>query len=108
VLLALLEHLGHGERTAAILSGRLGRTLEPARLLSQTKAEPAAADAVADAWRECLPGDPFPRAHLDFAGLAELRGKGWSVGNHSLTHRPLSALSPAELDAELTGNAGEL
>ena len=45
---------------------------------------------------------------LDVAGLRRLAAYGIAVGSHTATHRPLTELTPAELDAELRGAADRL
>src|SRR5207249_2452830 len=34
--------------------------------------------------------------------------RGWTVGNHTLSHRPLHALRPSEVDRQLAENQAEL
>jgi peptidoglycan/xylan/chitin deacetylase (PgdA/CDA1 family) len=112
VLLAVLEATGQGAPAARELNRRLGRSdLVPGSLLAGTKDHYRAVEteeAALEAWRACHPGDKPPQAHLSFAQLRELVDAGWSVGNHTLGHRTLAALEPAELERQVIGNAEEL
>jgi peptidoglycan/xylan/chitin deacetylase (PgdA/CDA1 family) len=107
VLVAELEGAGHGRRAAELL----GEGFRPDDLLGQLRARYVAGETeetVAAAWRECLGETPWPRAHLGFEELRGLVARGWTVGNHTLSHARLGGLGDAELDRELADNAAEL
>jgi len=112
LLLAVLEGEGHGERVARILGERVGGVpFAAADLLRQTRERAdagATAAAVLDAWRECTGDERLPRAHLSFEQLRALVARGWSVGNHTLSHVRLDLLEPDELERQISGNQVEL
>ena len=112
VLLAVLEQDGHGARAAELLGARLGGApFAPVDLLGQTRARyvpGAMEEAAVEAWRECVGDGPLPRAHLSFEELRRLVARGWSVGNHTLSHRRLGSLHAAELDRQIVANQAEL
>lgn len=54
-------------------------------------------------------GDPSSfNIHLDAAGMRGLHLRGWEVGNHSMCHETLSALSQEEIDHTLSENVRAL
>jgi peptidoglycan/xylan/chitin deacetylase (PgdA/CDA1 family) len=112
VLLAVLEQDGHGVQAAELLGRRLGGVpFDPVDLLGQTRARyvPGAMEAaVLEAWGECVGDGALPRAHLSFEELRSLVGRGWSVGNHTLSHLRLGSLQPAELEQQIVANQAEL
>jgi peptidoglycan/xylan/chitin deacetylase (PgdA/CDA1 family) len=92
-----------------LLSTLVARGLVPAARLAETKDGyvPGRTEAEVEAlWQELCPGEPPPRAHLDFPQLRELAARGWTVGNHGRSHATLAAVD--DLDAELSGNEAEL
>jgi peptidoglycan/xylan/chitin deacetylase (PgdA/CDA1 family) len=107
VLLAVLEGEGHGKRVAELLGADYGAT----DLLGQTRARYTPAEteeAVLDAWRASQGDTPWPRPHLTFEELRGLVGRGWTVGNHTLSHLRLHGLTGAELDRQIAENQAEL
>jgi len=107
VLLALLEREGRAGEAAAILNERLGTdSFTAENLASATKDWPAPQDLVEPALI-ALEG-PAPRVHLDYDDLRGLVARGWTIANHTRTHRPLVFVAPDELDDEILGNEREL
>jgi peptidoglycan/xylan/chitin deacetylase (PgdA/CDA1 family) len=51
---------------------------------------------------------PVPVEPLDWESAANLLDLGHEIGSHTRSHRVLTALPPAELDAELRGSRAEL
>lgn len=45
---------------------------------------------------------------MSWANLQTLDGAGWSIGNHSMSHADLTALTQAQVEAELSGAATAL
>jgi peptidoglycan/xylan/chitin deacetylase (PgdA/CDA1 family) len=107
VLVALIEQDGRTAEAAALLNERLATDVFTAdNLASATKdwSRPhELVGPVREAW-----GKALPRAHLSFDELRALVAAGWSIGNHTRTHRPLAFVPADELDDEILGNERDL
>jgi peptidoglycan/xylan/chitin deacetylase (PgdA/CDA1 family)/folate-dependent phosphoribosylglycinamide formyltransferase PurN len=114
VLLVELLRRGKVEETAVAFrerfpdrdfhAGNLWSLSKDAYVVGETEA------ATLDAWRKAVGGDDGGGldAHLSFDQLQRLRGAGWSVGNHTLSHVPLTGLTRTQLDAQILENQREL
>src|SRR5262249_53002912 len=106
VVVAMLEHEGRAAQAAELLNERLGTdAFTEANFAARTKEWPhpeQLVEPVLEAW-----GQPLPRAHLTHDELKQLSSSGWTIGNHTRTHRPLAYVDAAELDDEILGNERE-